>query len=384
MASCSFRLADYDVSPITGFLPTEAPAPLGGEYFSQWERVVQDLPQFIKAKTLRDEVDALSELEFSDSTLTSEGEWIRAYVILSFLGQGYIWMNGKEDLVHTVPKKLAVPWAAVSDRLGVQPVINYAASVLYNYRLKTPAKPMHLDNLCTLLSFTGSEDESWFFMVHAATEVAAGPGLDAMVNTFDYMNADDHTSICKSLKVVRSSIDNMKSKVQQMIKGCNPQIFYDIIRPFVSGSKNVDALPDGLLYEGVDTKHREYRGASAAQTSSVYAFDMFLGTKHSGEEQSEFVIEMRSYMPRAHREFLGKLDRMPSIREYCKNSGNPDLIACFNEAVEALLNFRVLHHGIVTTYVLKPSGYKEKTGTGGSKLGIFLDGVIEDTKALKL
>jgi indoleamine 2,3-dioxygenase len=98
-------------------------------------------------------------------------------------------MSHKEDVPKKVPKKLAIPWVAVSKRLGVKPSINNSATVLYNYQLKDPAKPITLDNLHSLLSFTGTEDESWLFMVNVAAEVAAGPGLAAMVRTFQHMAA---------------------------------------------------------------------------------------------------------------------------------------------------------------------------------------------------
>lgn len=167
-----------------------------------------------------------------------------------------------------------MPWVAVSHRLGMKPAINYAASVLYNYQLKDPAKPLHpgkpidVDNLYTLLSFTGTESECWFFMIHAAAEVAAGPGLEAMVHTFQCMKAKDNVSICESLDTVKTSINKMKGEVQKISKNCT---FYEKIRPFITGSVNQDVIPHGLVF---NSEPQKYHGASAAQTSSIYAFDM--------------------------------------------------------------------------------------------------------------
>lgn len=380
----TIKLADYNVSPVTGFIPVRAPAPLSGEHFSQWERVLKDLPHLIAAKKLRREVDSLPELDCSDSALKSEDEWIRAYTMLCFIGQGYIWMEGKEGLVDILPKKLAVPWVAVSERIGVNPNINYAASVLYNFQLRDPAGPIDMNNLHTIQSFTGTESECWFFMAHVCVEVAAGPGLDAMVCAFQHMANDDHSSLCKSLKAVKSSMKKMEDEARQMYKGCEPNTFYVKIRPFVSGSRD---LPNGLIYEGVDLEPRRYRGASGAQTSSVYAFDIFLGTEHSDEGRREFVTEMRAYMPKIHRSFLEKLDRMPSIREYCKRSGNQELISCYNNAVEALLSFRKRHITLVKSYITNPSlkyNTPAETGSAGTYFKDFLGGIRNDTDKLKL
>lgn len=382
------KLSDFDISPVTGFLSIPPPGPLSGEYFSSWEGVLLNLTQLIKAKKLREEIDSLPELEFSDSTLKCEAEWKRAYVLLSYLGQGYVWMNGQAGLVDKVPKKLAVPWVAVSERIGVKPVITYAAGVLYNFRLLDPAGPIDMHNLQTIQSFTGTKDECWFFMIHVCVEVAAGPGLEAMVQAFQHMAEGDHASICKCLKGVQLSMNAMDKVVNQMYDGCDPKVFFVTIRPFVAGFKDLDAFPEGIVYEGVDPKPREYYGASAGQSSSVYAFDMFLGTKHSGKEEYDFVMAMRDYMPSGHRAFLERLGQMPPVREYCRNSGNPELIACYNDAVQALVNFRNNHIILVTRYVVNQVRHSvnptlDNKGTGGTPFG-FLKRVRDDTEALKI
>lgn len=384
----AIKLSDFDVSPVTGFLSFPAPARLTEGYFSRWERLLEDLPQLIKDKKLRGEVDSLPELEFSDSTLKSEDEWKRAYVILSYLGQGYVWMNGQAGLVDKVPKKLAVPWVSVSEHLRLKPVITYASTVLYNYQLLDPTGPIDMHNLHTIQNFTGTKDESWFFMIHVCVEVAAGPGLDAMAKVFQHMANEDHASICKCLEDVRGSIKGMDKEVRRMYDGCNPTVFFVTLRPFVAGFKDLDAFPEGIVYEGVDPKPRKYHGASAGQSSSLYAFDMFLGTKHSGKEQFQFVMAMRDYMPAAHKAFLEKLGGMPPIREYCKNAGNPQLVACYNDTVAALVEFRNNHIVLVTRYVVNQVEHSvnptlDTKGTGGTEFS-FLKRVRDDTEALKI
>lgn len=387
MSSNVLELLDYDVSPVTGFLPSHPLPPLTG-IFSQWEGVLENLSELIKTQKLREEVDSLPDLEFSDSTLKTEEEWLRAHVLLCYLGQGYVWMSGQAGLVNKIPRKLAIPWVAVSDRIGMKPVITFASSVLYNFRLLDPSKPIDMQNLHTIQSFTGTNDENWFFMVHVCVEVAAAPGLDAMARTFQYMEAGDHASICKYLKEVQMSIKGMDREVSRMYDGCNPKTFFVVIRPFVAGFKDLDAFPEGIIYEGVDPKPREYHGASAAQSSSIYAFDMFLGTRHMDEKQHQFVMAMRDYMPQGHRAFLEQLGKMPPVREYCKNSGNRELIICYNDAVEALVCFRNNHIILVTRYIINQMEHSvnptlNKRGTGGTEFS-FLKKVRDDTLALKI
>lgn len=384
----TFNLADFDMSPVTGFLPSRSPPPLSGDGFSRWEALLVDLPQLLKAKKLREEVDSLPEAEFSDATLKSEEEWRRAYVLLCYLGQGYVWMDGQAGLVSKVPKKLAVPWVAVSERIGLKPVITYATSVLYNFKLVDPTAPVDMHNLRTLQEFTGTKDETWFFMIHVCVEMAAAPGLHAMACCFRHMADEDHASICKCLRTVKHSIQMIEKETNRMYDGCDPVVFFVILRPFLAGFKDLDAFPEGIIYEGVDSKPREYYGGSAAQSSSVYAFDMFLGTKHSGKEQLEYVMAMRDYMPRGHSAFLDKLSKMPPIREYCTNSSHPELVVCYNEAVEALVSFRNSHIILVTRYVVNQVKHSvnptlDNKGTGGTHFS-FLKRVRDDTAALKI
>ena len=101
------------------------------EYFSRWEALVKNFPALIRERHIREEVHALPPLEFSGQTLTSEREWQRAYVLLTFLAQAYIWMEGERGLPDRVPKILAVPWKKTADHLGLAPCITYASAVLY-------------------------------------------------------------------------------------------------------------------------------------------------------------------------------------------------------------------------------------------------------------
>lgn len=88
----TLHFSDYQISPETGFLPPSPPlGRLPGDYFAPWEDLISRLPELNKLKQLRIEVDKLPERDFSHLTLQSEEEWRRAYVLLTFIGQSYIW-----------------------------------------------------------------------------------------------------------------------------------------------------------------------------------------------------------------------------------------------------------------------------------------------------
>ena len=143
--STELHLQDFDISEDTGFVPSSPPLTSLPEYFSRWEALVMNLPALIRERRIRDEVHVLPPLEFSGETLTSEREWQRAYVLVTFLAQAYIWMEGERGLPDRVPKILAVPWKETADHLGLAPSTTYASNILYN---------------CELLDNSGSMDEN--------------------------------------------------------------------------------------------------------------------------------------------------------------------------------------------------------------------------------
>ena len=47
--------------------------------------------------------------------------------------------------------------------------------------------------------------------------------------------------------------------------------------------KDNPSMPNGLVYEGVQTEPMEYSGGSAAQSSLLHCFDELLGVKHEAK-----------------------------------------------------------------------------------------------------
>jgi indoleamine 2,3-dioxygenase len=83
-------LDHFGVSPKFGFLPEQYPLQaLPAQCYSPWEVLIRQLPTLIKLRVIRRKIDLLPIL--STEYLTTEREWQRAYVILSFFTHGYIW-----------------------------------------------------------------------------------------------------------------------------------------------------------------------------------------------------------------------------------------------------------------------------------------------------
>ena len=385
----TISLTDYHISHETGFLPPAAPLTrLPGDYFAPWEDVIAQLPQLNKMKQLRAEVDKLPERDFSPATLKSEEEWRRAYTMLCMLGQSYIWGEGQKGLINKVPKKLAIPWCRVSDHLCMNPVGCYASTTIFNFRLHDPEGPWNSENLCINSTFTGTKDESGFCVTFLMIELAAVPALKAIEQVFDDMAHCRDAAVKNCLQIIKMSVQNIRQEMGKMIERCKPNTFYVDMRPFYAGSKGLDALPQGIVYEGVDTKPRQYGGANAGQSSVIYALDIALGARNHGYG-NDFINAMKSYMPQKHREFLEELEKLPSIRDYCKVSGNQELVALFNDTIEELGRFRTEHVIIVTRYIVNQREHSvnptlDKKGSGGSNFMKLLKKVRNETLEAKI
>ena len=378
-------LKSFDISKETGFLPEKPPLTSLSLYFNKWEVVASQLSELLQKKQLRKTVHQLPVLEFSEKTLHSDEEWQRALVVLSFLFQGYMWQEGLSGLPSKMPSVLSVPFYTVTQKIGVAPIGLYAGYILYNWYLKDPERPLSIDNLHSMFTFTGTEDESWFYMIFVQIELDAVPAINAIWEGIAARKAGNTDKLISSLAVIAHTITTMLCTLKRMTEKCDPQTFYVKIRPYFVGTKGLNVLPNGMIYEGVDSKPRECNGSSAGQTTVFQAIDHFIGVQHYGPE-AEFLDAMQNYMPRKHREFLQYLSQQVPLRQHVIESRNKELIEHYNATVEALVKFRSHHVIVVTRYMVNQrshcvdSSLKTK-GAGGTLFMSFLKNVRDNTKA---
>ncbi|KAH6690286.1 indoleamine 2,3-dioxygenase [Plectosphaerella plurivora] len=372
-------LADYGISPTHGFLPDVLPlARLPDPYYNKWEAIAANLQALVLSRRLRGVVDRLPVL--STVGLEHEAEWRRAYSLLCFMAHGYIW--GGDEPCETLPPPITVPLLAVSERLELPPVATYAAVCLWNFKpLFVDEGIESLENLATLSTFTGSIDESWFYLVSVAIEATGGPIIPLMLNAMAAAREDDPDTVTRCLRGFAERLTDLTTVLQRMHESCDPLIFYNRIRPFLAGSKNMAeaGLPNGVNYDdgsGVPD-YRLYSGGSNAQSSLIQFFDIALGIEHrpTGEKrdaaseseregsarhhpppQHNFIMDMRRYMPGPHARFLTDVGAVANIRAFVEaRPRNKPLRLAYDACLAMLSNFRDKHIAIVTRYIVVPS-----------------------------
>ncbi|KAL3491920.1 Indoleamine 2,3-dioxygenase [Aspergillus germanicus] len=370
LSSPDFSLSQYEVSSRNGFLPEAPLQPLQDPYYAPWEAVARNLTASIATGTLRQAVDTLPVL--STSGLQTESEWRRAYVILAYLTHAYVW--GGEQPKDSLPPAISIPFLEVSSHLELPPCATYAALNLWNFATSSLTSNITcVDNLSVTLSFTGTKDEEWFFMISVAMEARGAQLIQLMLDTIRAVTVDDKQRVTENLIQVREGIQELGAILERMYEQCRPAIFFHQLRPYLAGSKNMAAagLPSGLFYDVGEGKGewRQHSGGSNAQSSLIQTLDIFLGVEHSatGDPNGQrpksqppakagFIKEMRNYMPGPHRRFLEMLTRNSNIRTFAMSHKLDSPVRdAYNAAVMAMGVFRDKHIQVVTRYIIMAS-----------------------------
>lgn len=383
-------LQAFDVSPTSGFLPAEYPVErLSLPYYDPWEHLVANLPALLLSRRIRVLVEKLPLL-LTDQ-LTSTAEVRRAYQVLGFLAHAYIW--GVNEPTDRIPECVARPLVETANVLGLPPLATYAGLCLWNFKQIIPSgdsrknpglNDLDLDNLTTINTFTGSIDESWFYLVSVFFEYKGAGTIRTGVESMTHARNGDTDKLVASLQNLAEAIDELGSVLMRMEEMCDPHVFYYRIRPYLAGWKNmadVGLTKEGVFY-GNDPIPKAYAGGSNAQSSLIQFLDSLLSVKHysAGERpvphrtpaaaaaaakpSNDYLMDMRQYMPRKHREFLAAIDTESCIRDFVmKNKDNSALILAYDACLAMIKLFRDKHIQVVTRYVVLQAKQAPKMGS---------------------
>ncbi|KAI0649533.1 tryptophan 2,3-dioxygenase [Trametes meyenii] len=445
---------DFDVDTRTGFMPPEPPLTRLPSAWESWEAILGDAIQSKlqladkpdlsdgekdESERWRNRVRELPILPITDLK-TSEVRLRRAHHVLAWIMHFYVHTTPTTVRNIHIPPPITVPHLQVCAQLQLPPVLTYSDDVLYNWAFKTPPAPntlfapkQELHNLRCLTLFTGMRDEEEFYLSSARIELRGVEALTVMRAIMDEAFVGDVIAvrrITSYLHVLAGVIREMRQLLAGVRKGCDPQVFYDEIRPWFKGADS-DMQGRKWVFDGIELdptleEPTELSGPSAGQSSLIHALDIFLGVdqySHShfsvgGRKASShptgspdavsatapsttalssapcppkvpFLTRMQSYMPRHHRAFLRHLQANPRpLRRLVEQSTDGALREAYDVAVTALKEFRDEHVRIVALYILIPSrkataGAKGEDGapkgTGGTDAFQFVKGVRDQT-----
>ena len=383
----STSIAAFEISHERGFLPLYDPLSRLPKTFDAWENVGSRLPKLLVSDQLH---RAIADLPpFPVEAISNCRGRERAMVLLSYLGHAYVWGGARPEVI--LPARLAVPWHQIAESLGRPPVLSYSSYALHNFFRFDASREIECGNLGLIQNFLGGIDEEWFILIHVEIERKAAPALAILHDCLDAAEASEGDRLETLLVQVASSLGAMYATLRRMPEHCDPYIYYHRVRPYIHGWKNHPDIPEGVVYEGVKAyggRPQQFRGETGAQSAIVPSLDAMLGVRHKEDMLSTYLLEMRNYMPPAHRAFIESLESQTPVRPFVQRAGRRALTEAFNACVEALEAFRSLHLEYAASYIFQQAQTDAKNphavGTGGTPFMEYLKKHRDETAENRL
>jgi indoleamine 2,3-dioxygenase len=381
------NLSDYDMSADRGFLcrHNADDVVLSGD-LAVIRDVAMSLPQLLPTGRVRDllvERLPLLHLPLDDM---SDAEARMCMVHYSFMVQAFVWGEPKAPTV--LPKNLAVPMVALADHLGQQPLLPYSGYVLDNWGLVDATRPIDLDNIYMIQNFLNGQDENWFVLIHVAIEAAAGRALANFGPVIEASAAGDVGTTRRLLEEVGETWHKINSIFDRMPERCDPYVYFERVRPYIHGWRDNPALPNGIIYEGVErygTETQAFRGQTGSQSSIVPAMDALLGVGHAADPLREYLDQLHIYRPPAHRRFIDDTRAASQLRTFVEKARDRGLTEAYNTIIQAIADFRTRHLEYAASYINKQqraaSGNDTEVGTGGTPFMRYLKKHRDETSA---
>jgi indoleamine 2,3-dioxygenase len=380
-------IAATRIDPERGFLPSQDPLTRLPGAFDAWESTAAGLPKLLASDHVRRSIENLPP--FPTDLIENDREWERAMTLLSYLGHAYVWRGAQP--AEILPKQLAIPWHAVSLKLGRPPVLSYSSYALHNFSRFDARREIECGNIGLIQNFFGGIDEEWFILIHVDIERKAAPGMANLHACLDAAESSEAEQLQSLLSSVEESIESMYATLKRMPEWCDPYIYYHRVRPYIHGWKNHPDLPRGVLYEGVEAyggEPRQFRGETGAQSAIVPSLDAMLGIAHREDVLRSYLMEMRTYMPPAHRAFIESLEARTSVRPFVQRCGERRLAELYNACVDGLERFRTLHLEYAARYIFRQAQTDDKNphavGTGGTPFMPYLTKHRDETAMHRL
>ncbi len=374
----TLKLEDYDLSQKCGFLPTISPAAAQlPEAFQQLQQTAALIPKWLTTGKIRQAIESLPEVDL-DREIVNEMQLRRLMLMYSFLTNAYVW--GEPTPTKTLPRNIAVPFSRIAQIMGRPPILSYASYVLDNWLQIDDQELFANSNIMISQNFLGGLDENWFVLIHIDIELEAAPALAAIPIILGGIESNDVNVVMRALKDIKNAWTNINAIMKRMPEGCDPYIYYNRIRPYLNGWKNNQALPEGIIYQGVAAygeKPQQFLGATGAQGAIVPTMDALLNIAHKPDPLRKYLMEMRDYMPPKHRAFVEAVERQSTLRAFVKKHLNqwPKLRDLYNDCVSLMEKFRTQHLKFAARYINQQAIKVNKNaeiGTGGTPFMQYL------------
>jgi len=392
----ALRFDKFGIHSETGFLKVKnkrislenCPVPGCKATFGIWENFARNLPDYYedhvvirKLETLPPfPIEALFRENSLDFFISMQLYYKRAFQILTFITSAIIHPHGKpfEESGTFIPDKIAKPLLRLANYYGRFPIMSYEEYCLDNCFAQNMVPvigdfdKLGVGNFMLCQNFVHSPNEMGFIVPHQGMEYRASPIFTtAGVGQLAALRKDN-IGLKFFLWKWSGAIRDMASQQALMWQTCDPEKYVTEVRPQIQRFRNVRYGTNGPFYPLL-------RGETGAH-SPIQVLDVLLGVAHKENQMTEYLKDMRAYMPREQRSFLEAVERGPSPRDYileCQNS-DPELVDAFNDCLTGWILISENHYRFMA-YIGKAT-YHE-VGTGGTPIYQFLPHLIKERKS---
>jgi len=226
----------------------------------------------------------------------------------------HIYVRSEEPYDKNVPLSIGSPWHKSGEFLDIPLVLTHAAINLYNWYLLDESKPPTLNNMSPINVFNKdekiNESEVSFYLPLMAIEAECGSmvhNMETIYSCVEQKNVLGNEDIIANMSEIKSKLKRQIQIMYTIPNYSHPAHFYHHIRPFLHGSSE-----EVWTLEGLDRK-LEYKGSFMAQSSLTQLVDIFF---QLGSADDKIKLEIRNYMPGAHRKYLEYISGKTNLKDY--------------------------------------------------------------------
>lgn len=337
------------------------------------QELSEAMPALIAERGLRSRLDRLPIVAMSPAIALGHGPVLeRLFQIYAHAANAYVWCD-QETPADELPPGVAVPLVELARALGRPPILAYASTSLANFERINPDGDLSVDNLRCIQELIGTQDESWFHLIHVEIEWHAAAAVGGCLDAEAAASAGDSDGVLDGLGHVPAALERMIATFRRIGEGCSPDYYFRTLRPYLFGFTDV-------IYRGVPEfgdQPQSFRGESGAQSTIIPAIQRLLGLRHRNGGLTDDLEAMVDFMPVPHQRLLRSAESS-AIRDHIARSADSALVEVYNAGLQRVLDFRSLHLNMARSYVA--SRLDDPTGTGGTEFMPWLTQLRDETK----
>lgn len=387
--------AHFSVGQDNGFFPTSNPLTRLPTLFDPLSNITKKISMHLPdgspgllglkdlGRTVDEELPLIDVSRIEDPVLLTTLFREYSFTASSYLlepAHHHLLDTGKYGVARSVlPSQLAVPLEHLGKKLGIFPFLDYATAYsLNNWALIDPELPVHYNNIKVMRMFNGCADESGFIATHSSmvahSHILIKSGQDAILSAAE----NDTFGLASALRKHAQGLEVVYDQFREMWRVCNPKAYLQF-RTFIMGPLgNTEMFPNGVIYEGVDTEPRYYRGETGAQDSMIPASDNLLELHYPENSLSTYLEDLRDYRPKDHRaylEWIQKAAKKVEIKKTALTSSRSSLALLEN--LNLMAKFRAQHWTMTKQYILNHTKFPR--ATGGTPITTYLPNLLGTT-----